>query len=128
MSVINLRPKTYRKGRGILHRRAKLGDVVDRVQGTPLDTAPELDELIRLNRGAAPGELTPIVEQLVADAVAGKPVSARAYSANAGLMASRKLNLIAAWNRRMIFSWEQASKAEQVRLIEHLMERMKKEA
>jgi hypothetical protein len=40
-----------------------------------------LDELLLLNRGAAEGELTPIVRQLVEDAAAGKEVSALVTSA-----------------------------------------------
>jgi MbeD/MobD like len=55
----------------------KLGDAtVDALKNTPLGSAKELDELVVLNRGAAEGTQTPIVKQLVADAVAGKDVSA----------------------------------------------------
>ena len=58
----------------------KLGEeVMAKLKGTPLDKARELDELIVLNRGVPEGEHTDIVKQLVADAAAGKDVSAVAY-------------------------------------------------
>src|SRR5262249_572247 len=44
------------------------------------DSAREMDELIVLNRGAAEGEHTEPVKQLVAAAVAGKKVSAIEYT------------------------------------------------
>jgi Protein of unknown function (DUF3102) len=63
--------------RAMLHRRMKLGDqVVDKLKGTTLDRADELDELVILNRGAPEGGHTEIVKRLVADAIDGKPVSA----------------------------------------------------
>jgi hypothetical protein len=63
-------------------RRMKLGDeVVDKLAGTSLGSAAEMDELIILNRGAPEGEHTDIVEKLIADAVAGKDVSAVATAA-----------------------------------------------
>jgi hypothetical protein len=66
-----------KKGSGMIFREMKLGtDTVNKIKGTSLDQAVEMDELIYLNRGAQPGELTPIVAQLVADAAAGKDVSA----------------------------------------------------
>jgi Protein of unknown function (DUF3102) len=58
-------------------RKMKLGDeTVGKLKGTSLDSAAELDELVVLNRGAPQGGHTEIVDQLVADAVAGKQVSA----------------------------------------------------
>jgi hypothetical protein len=58
-------------------RTAKLGaDVMAKIAGTSLDRADEMDELVILNRGAAKGQLTPEVKQLVEDAAAGKNVSA----------------------------------------------------
>jgi hypothetical protein len=58
-------------------RRMKLGDdTVDALAGTSLDNAREQDALIFLNRGAPEGEHTPIVKCLIADAEAGKAVSA----------------------------------------------------
>jgi hypothetical protein len=61
----------------MIFREMKLGiDTVDKIRSTPLGKAREMDELIFLNRGAKPGELTPIVAKLVAEAEAGKDVSA----------------------------------------------------
>lgn len=63
--------------RTMILRRMKLGDeIVDKLAGTSLDRAEELDELVKLNRGAPEGELTPIVKDLVARAIAGEDVSA----------------------------------------------------
>lgn len=60
----------------------KLGeDTIAKIKGTALDRADEMDALIKLNRGAAPGTLTKDVQQLVEDAAAGKNVSAIAYTA-----------------------------------------------
>jgi hypothetical protein len=67
--------------RAMHHRRMKLGDdIVDSLEGTSLDNARELDELITLNRNAPKGGLTKPVQQLVAAAKAGEDVSAIAYS------------------------------------------------
>jgi hypothetical protein len=75
------------KGRNLtrpkLYRAMKLGDdVVNQLKGTSLDNAREQDELVILNRGAPKGELTDVVKQLVAAAVAGEKVSAIAYTKN----------------------------------------------
>lgn len=60
-----------------LFRRMKLGDeTVDKLKDTSLGLARELDRLVYLNRGASEGEHTDTVKQLVADAVAGKKVTA----------------------------------------------------
>jgi hypothetical protein len=60
----------------------KLGaEVLAKLKGTSLDRAREIDELIMLNRGAEPGELTPIVAKLVEAAAAGETVSAIAVGA-----------------------------------------------
>jgi len=74
-------PAVRNKNRNSFYRRMKLGDdTVDAIKGTSLDSAQELDELVMLNRGAPVGELAPIVKQLVADAVAGRDVSAVAIT------------------------------------------------
>jgi hypothetical protein len=52
-----------------------------KIAGSSLDRADQLDELLRLNRGAAEGELNPLVRRLVDDAAVGKDVSALATSA-----------------------------------------------
>jgi hypothetical protein len=60
-----------------LNREMKLGaETIAKLKGTSLDSAKEIDELLILNRGAGPGELTGVVRELVDDAVAGKRVSA----------------------------------------------------
>jgi hypothetical protein len=60
-----------------LIRAMKLGDAtIDKLAGTSLDSAREIDALIYLNRGAPEGEHTPAVKRLVATAVAGQKVSA----------------------------------------------------
>jgi hypothetical protein len=135
MPVVNLddvrptrkkRQAPYNRERAMLHRRAKLGDeTVDKLKGTSLDSAKEFKELIVLNRGAAPGELTDVVKQLVEDAIAGKPVSARVRAAEIGPTRYIKQSLLKAWNKRMIFIWEMAPSDEQSRLVEYLMNHMK---
>jgi hypothetical protein len=75
------KPVVRNKDRNQIYRRMKLGDdTVDKLRGSSLDSAHELDELVTLNRGAPAGELTPLVRQLVADAVAGRDVSAVAIA------------------------------------------------
>jgi hypothetical protein len=65
------------RDRATILREMKLGDdTVDALKTTSLGSAREQDALIFLNRGAPEGEHTPIVKQLVADAIAGKDVSA----------------------------------------------------
>jgi hypothetical protein len=72
-----------RSQRPALLREMKLGeDVVAKIRGTALGKARELDELIVLNRGAPPGGVTPVVAQPVAEAAAGKHVSALAATAH----------------------------------------------
>jgi hypothetical protein len=74
------RPRNLERAK--IHRGMKLGaETMARIRGTPLDNARELDALVILNRGAAPGELTNDARQLVEDAAAGKAVSAIAYTA-----------------------------------------------
>jgi hypothetical protein len=54
-----------------------LGDAtIEKIAGTCLDRADEYDELLKLNRGAEPGTLTPVVSHLVEAAAAGHNVSA----------------------------------------------------
>jgi Protein of unknown function (DUF3102) len=68
--------------RHAIYREMKLGaDVMAKIAGTSLDSAREMDELIILDRGAPEGGHTPIVERLVADAAAGKDVSAVDHTA-----------------------------------------------
>jgi hypothetical protein len=58
----------------------KLGEgTIAEIKGTSLDNAREMDELIRLNRGAPEGGHTPEVKRLVAAARAGVAVSAVDY-------------------------------------------------
>jgi hypothetical protein len=77
--------RTRNLARGPIHRAMELGeDVMVRIKGTSLDDARELDELIVLNRGAVPGTLTDIVQELVAAAAAGVPVSAVGYVRSGG--------------------------------------------
>jgi P4 family phage/plasmid primase-like protien len=57
--------------------RTMLGDeLIAKLQGTSLDRLDEYDALVVLNRGAEPGQLTPVVKGLIEDAIAGKDVSA----------------------------------------------------
>jgi hypothetical protein len=116
------RPRTRKPGRAMLHRRMKLGDeVVDKLKGTSLDSAAELDELVMLNRGAPEGELTEIVARLVDEATAGKDVSAIAETKKISGRGLTVPKLIAAWRKRMVAPWRLANKAEQGELIEYLM-------
>jgi hypothetical protein len=72
--------------RATIYREGKLGEeTVAKLDGTSLGSAREMDELVILNRAAPEGEHTEIVKQLVADAVAGKAVSAIEYSKNEAL-------------------------------------------
>jgi hypothetical protein len=74
---------------------AKLGeDNLRAIEGTTLSSAKELRELLVLNRGAALGELTPVVTRLIEDARAGKPVSAIAVGAG---ICSTTTSFAAAW-------------------------------
>jgi hypothetical protein len=69
--------KPRNRVRAMNHRRMKLGDeTVDKIQGTSLDSAREMDALIRCNRGAPEGGHTEDVKKLVEAAIAGKPASA----------------------------------------------------
>ena len=97
------------------------------LKGTSLDNAAELDELVRLNRSAPEGELTDDVQHLVSQAVAGKDVSAIAYTEQAMPISTRKKpSLIQAWRKRMIFAWEQADYDDQQKFVDYLIEHMKK--
>jgi hypothetical protein len=58
-------------------RRTRLGErTVNRLRGTSLGSAAELDALVDLNFGAPDGTHAPIVRKLVTDALAGEEVSA----------------------------------------------------
>lgn len=114
------RKSGYKKGRVMIFREMKLGtETMQKIKGTSLDSAEEMDELIMLNRGAVPGELTSRVAQLVADAVEGKEVSAIAAGGAHKVMA-----LVQAWRKRMVASWLRASKEERLALIKHLTEHL----
>jgi len=109
-------------------RTMKLGEeTMARIKGTSLDRAEEIDELIMLNRGAPEGELLPIVAQLVADAAAGKIVSARAITAKSA-DCKAKPSLVDAWRKRMAYAWEMASEQERSAFIEWLMDHIKEGA
>lgn len=118
-----------RTGLAMQHRRMKLGDaIVDALKGTSLDSAAEMDELVMLNRGAPEGELTEMVQHLVAEAVAGKDVSAIAETAKLGTVVRKHpKTLTEIWRKRMVFAWEQADSAEQGKLIEYLIDHHKEE-
>lgn len=109
------------RGRGRMMVEMKLGEaVMAKIAGTSLDSAEELECLVILNRGVPKGELTPTVAKLIAEAVAGKTVSAQA--------ATRKRSPVAldeAWTKRMAFAWVAASHADKMRLVNRLMDEMK---
>jgi hypothetical protein len=122
------RRPTRNMTRAMNYRIMKLGqDVIDQIKGTSLDSQKEMDELIMLNRGAPEGELTEIVKRLVADAVTGKPVSAVAEGARlSGKPAAPLASLIAAWNKRMTATWEQADYATREGFVSYLIEHIKR--
>lgn len=104
-----------------LFRAAKLGDeAILKLKGTTLDSAAEIDELIELNRGAAPGELTPQVRKLIDDAASGKQISALSVSNQLGRRVIVR-GLKSAWGKRMLAAWALASEDEQWELILHLV-------
>jgi hypothetical protein len=73
--------KPRNRARATNLRAMKLGDsTIDKLKGTSLGSAAEMDELVILNRGAPKGGHTKPVKQLVAAAVAGEDVSAIAYT------------------------------------------------
>jgi hypothetical protein len=118
-------------GRAMAHRIMKLGEsVIDKIKGTSLDSAKELDELVVLNRGAPENELTEIVKKLVDDAASGKDVSAVAVGESMGKFRHphRRLTtsdgLIAAWKKRMVASWIAASGDERIKLLAYLVSGM----
>jgi Protein of unknown function (DUF3102) len=77
-----------------IFRGLKLGEeVVAPLKGTSLDSAEEMDELIILNRGAAAGELTDPVKELVALAVAGEAVSATGYRESGAAYRREEVNV-----------------------------------
>jgi hypothetical protein len=123
------KPRTRNMGRAMIYRRMKLGDeIIDKLKGTSLDSAQELDELVALNRGAAEGEHTEIVKHLIAEAIAGKDISAVAEGQKlVGAAPKKAPTLIKAWRKRMIFVWERANKKEQEQFIEYLMNHIKGE-
>jgi hypothetical protein len=71
--------------RAKINREMKLGtEIMEKIAGTSLATAREHDALIFLNRGAPEGGHTDDVKRLVADAVAGRCVSAVEWKNNGG--------------------------------------------
>ena len=89
------RPRNHTRAN--LYRSMKLGaDAVEKLKGTSLDRAREMDELVILNRGAPEGGHTEAVKQLVA-AAAGKAVSAVAYTKSGG-EAGELGSLLRAWD------------------------------
>lgn len=99
-------------------RTMKLGEeAMNKIKGTSLDSAPEMDELVVLNRGAPEGEHTEIVRQLIADAAAGKDVSALASTNRR----SGPQTLIGAWRKRMVSAWSTATPQEQKDLLAYLI-------
>jgi hypothetical protein len=104
-------------------RTMKLGEeVMEKIKGTTLDSAEEMNELVILNRGAEEGQNTPLVKQLVADAAAGKDISA--IAAGSKILSSRRgksQKLIDCWRKRMVRAWELADKAQRAELIDYLM-------
>lgn len=123
-------PPTKKKPRGptdpnrkYVHANIKLGaDNVAKIKGTSLDRADELQELIILNRGTALGELTDIVRNLIADAAAGKDVSAIATTKR--LLGSRSRTLLPVWRKRMIGPWEGADFDERKEFVDHLIQQL----
>lgn len=109
--------------RKYVHANIKLGaDNVAKIKGTSLDRADELQELIMLNRGTALGELTDVVRNLIADAAAGKDVSAIATTKH--LLGSRSRTLQPTWRKRMIGPWEGADFDERKEFIDHLVHQL----
>lgn len=109
--------------RAMNFRRMKLGDdLIDKIKGTTLDRADEMRELVMLNRGAPEGEHTDIVKRLVADAIAGKAVSALAATAGLGTINRKRPDLIAAWRKRMVAAWKMATKEERSAFVAWLTE------
>jgi hypothetical protein len=107
-------------GRRNLFREMKLGEeTVARIRGTSLDSAAELDELVMLNRGAAPGELTDIVKQLVDDAAAGKDVSAIAQGERMNRRSTKVSDLRGAWSKRMVATWKMSNQPTRLELVKH---------
>jgi len=119
------KPRVRNPGRAMILRKMKLGEgVIDSLKGTTLDSALEMDELVILNRGAPPGELNKVVSRLVQEAIAGKEVSALAYTASLAGSNTRKHvpTLMDAWKKHMIFPWKRAGWAEREKFLQHVME------
>ena len=123
---VKRKPRTSLPGQAMLNRTMKLGEeTMAKIKGTSLDSAAEMDELVMLNRGAAPGEHTTIVKQLVEDAAAGKPVSAIAETAR---ITRRKVppgNLAEGWKKRMIAAWEMSNREQRIAFVISLVRDLK---
>jgi hypothetical protein len=123
-----MKPPTRKKyqrnprSRAMLLRSLKLGGEKNmrKIKGTSLDNATEMDELVVLNRGAPEGEVTPLVKKLIDDAHAGKEISAVATSIAMGGRRAGVTTLIAAWKKRMVSTWEQASDEERIKFMTFL--------
>ena len=120
---IKRKTRTTLPGQGMVNRIMKLGEeTVAALKGTSLDSAMEMDELIMLNRGSPPGEHTEIVKRLIADAVAGKPVSAVAET-RITLRSHNKsssFDIEAAWIKRMVAPWTLADQDRRTKLLIYL--------
>ena len=110
-------------GRAMIHRTMKLGEAtMAKIKGSSLDSAPEMDELVILNRGAAEGELTDIVRRLVDAAAAGKDVSAIAETAKMNTVRrTSQRSLVDAWRKRMVSTWQLADDNERKALLSYLV-------
>ena len=106
-----------------IHYSLKFGDeAMEKIRGTTLDNSHELNELLMLNRGAENGEVLPEVQKLIDRAAAGEDVSALSYSATQfGLPKRVVKDIVGAWRKRMLFTWDQADIGERTKLIEYLI-------
>jgi hypothetical protein len=113
--------RDYRpRERSYNHLTMKLGEgIVDSLKATSLGRAEELRELVILNRGAESGQLLPVVQKLIADAIAGKDVSAMAIGGKI-----KPPSLLTAWKTRMAFAWNSATYEEREKLIGYLMDNL----
>jgi hypothetical protein len=119
------------KGRAGLYRTMKLGEeAMSRIKGTSLDSAPEMDELVILNRGAPDGGLTPVVARLIEAAASGEAVSAIAEGVAMGggrRHSAVALQLMTAWKRRMAAPWQLASEEQKAELVRQLISELDRE-
>jgi hypothetical protein len=111
--------RRYVRGRAKNFREMKLGaEAIARIKNTSLDSACEIDELVRMNRGTLPGEvkLTAEVEDLISRAERGEDVSALARSKR-----QARPELISAWSKRMTHPWQRATQEERFGLFAYIL-------